>query len=88
MKFCEAQTFWFERCLDVVLEVLQVNDSKFKKKPDEVGLKYAPIYIDPFSHYLFMKFCVAQTFLSNILCKRRYIPYEDSLKKLGWLLYK
>ena len=45
MKFCEAQTFWFERCLDVVLEVLQVNDSKFKKKPDEVGLKYAPIYM-------------------------------------------
>ena len=28
MKFCVAQTFWVERHLDVVLEVLQVVGSK------------------------------------------------------------
>ena len=29
MKFCLAQTFWVERHLDVVLDVLQVVGSKF-----------------------------------------------------------
>ena len=32
MKFCVAQTFWVERHLDVVLEVLQVDGSKKKSR--------------------------------------------------------
>ena len=39
MKFCVAQTFWVERHLDVVLEVLQVVESKF---PFYKTYKYLP----------------------------------------------
>ena len=38
MKFCVARTFWVERHLDVVLQVLQVVGSKFLLNEGDIKL--------------------------------------------------
>ena len=69
MKFYVAQTFFCQVHLGVVFEVLLVVGSKLVDKYNRNihRFKFFSIlfffkYVDPFSHFILMKFCVARTF--------------------------
>ena len=93
MKFWVARTFWVERHLDVVLEVFQVVGSKFlfyktyryllTEKITMIALLMREIL-----NFLNLEFRSQFEYLEHGMDYGTLISQEDSLKKLGWLIYK